>query len=183
MKSYRKQSGFLKVIYLFATVLETIIGTAVLLTPIVAEAAATEPMPGSYHVIGNKVDPGTYRGWKVFHTTCYSCHGVDALGTDVAPSLVERVKLLSPREFAFKVLTRYRIVVPSSETGDDQTAIRDAIIEEVQKQERGKRGEILMPPWENNTTVKPHILDLYAYLSARADGALAPGRPKLLKKK
>ncbi len=183
MKSYRKQSGFLEVIYLFATVPGIIFGAVFFLTLVDAEAAAADPTPGSYHVVGNKVDPGTYLGWKAYHTTCYSCHGVDALGTDVAPSLVERVKLLSPREFAFKVLTRYRIVVPSSETGDDQTAIRDAIIDEVQKQERGKRGEILMPPWENNTTVKPHILDLYAYLSARADGALAPGRPKLLRKK
>ena len=102
----------------------------------------------------------------------------------MAPSLVERVKLLSPREFAFKVLTRYRIVVPSSEAGgDDQTAVREAIIEEVLKQERGKKGEILMPPWETNTRVKPHVLDLYAYLSASADGVLGPGRPKLLKKK
>lgn len=183
MKSYRTQSGFLEVIYLFATALGIIFGAAFFLTLLAAEAAAAEPTPGSYQVVGNKVDPGTFRGWKVFHTACYGCHGVDALGTDVAPSLVDRVKRLSPREFAFKVLTRYRIVVPSSETGDDQTAMRDAIIDEVQKQERGKRGEILMPPWENNTTVKPHILDLYAYLSARADGALKPGRPKLLKKK
>jgi hypothetical protein len=183
MNSYRKQLGFLEAVYLFATALGIIIGAAFFLTLVVAEAAAVEPTPGSYQVVGNKVDAGTYRGWKVFHTTCYSCHGVDALGTDVAPSLVERVKLLSPREFTFKVLTRYRIVVPSSETGDDQTAIRDAIIEEVQKQERGKRGEILMPPWEANTRVKPHVLDLYAYLSARSDGALGPGRPKLLKKK
>jgi hypothetical protein len=183
MKFYRKQSGFLEVICLFATALATIIAAAFFVTLIVAEVAAAEPAPGSYQVVGHKVDPGTYRGWKVFHTTCYGCHGVDALGTDVAPSLVERVKLLSPREFAFKVLTRYRIVAPSSETGDDQTAMRDAIIDEVQKQERGKRGEILMPPWENNTTVKPHILDLYAYLSARADGTLGPGRPKLIKKK
>ena len=183
MTIYRKQSGFLELIYLFAMAMGIVIAASFFLTLIVKDAAAAEPTPGSYHVVGNKVDQGTYRGWKVFHTTCYGCHGVDALGTDVAPSLVERVKLMSPREFAFKVLTRYRIVVPSSETGDDQTAAREAIIEEVQKQERGKRGEILMPPWETNTTVKPHVLDLYAYLSARADGVLGPGRPKHLKKK
>lgn len=111
-------------------------------------------------------------------------HGVDAVGTDVAPSLVERAEALAPREFALKVLTRYRIAVPATEAlGDDQTASRDAVIEEVLRQERGKKGEILMPPWEKNTKVKPHILDLYAYLSARADGALGTGEPKLLKKK
>ncbi len=183
MTAYRKQSRFLELICLFATTLGVIIVASFFLTFFVKDSFAGEPTPGSYHVVGNKVDQGTYRGWKVFHTTCYGCHGVDALGTDVAPSLVERVKLLSPREFALKVLTRYRIVVPSSETGDDQTATREAIIEEVQKQERGKRGQILMPPWEANTSVKPHVLDLYAYLSARADGALGTGHPKRLKKK
>ena len=183
MKPDGKTSSILSVIYLWVTTPGIVLGASFVLTLIVEEAAA-EPVPGSYHVVGDKVDRGTYLGWKVFHTACYGCHGVDALGTDVAPSLVERVKLLSPREFAFKVLTRYRIVVSSSEAaGDDQTAVREAIIEEVLKQERGKKGEILMPPWETNTRVKPHVLDLYAYLSARADGALGPGRPKLLKKK
>ena len=182
MKPDGKKSSILTVIYLWVTTLGIVLGASFMLTLIVDDAAA-EPVPGSYHVVGDKVDRSTYLGWKVFHTSCYGCHGVDALGTDVAPSLVARVKLLSPREFAFKVLTRYRIVVPSSEAGDDQTAVREAIIEEVLKQERGKKGEILMPPWETNTRVKPHVLDLYAYFSARADGVLGPGRPKLLKKK
>lgn len=183
MKQNENKATILRLMYVWVTTLGILLGASFVLTLIVDDAAA-EPVPGSYHVVGDRVDRGTYLGWKVFHTTCYSCHGVDAVGTDVAPSLLERVKLLSPREFAFKVLTRYRIVVPSSDAaGDDQTAVREAIIEEVLKQERGKKGEILMPPWETNTTVKPHVLDLYAYLSARADGALGPGRPKRLKKK
>ena len=149
----------------------------------VAGVEAAEPPPGSYKVAAGKVDRGTYLGWKVFHTHCYGCHGVDAVGTDIAPNLVERVKALAPREFVLKVLTRYRIAVPATETsGDDPSAFREAIIEEVIKQERGRKGEILMPPWEKNAGVKPHILDLYAYLSARADGALGTGEPKLLNK-
>lgn len=177
MKPDGKKSSILSVIYLWVTTLGIVLGASFVLTLIVEEAAA-EPVPGSYHVVGDKVDRSTYLGWKVFHTSCYGCHGVDALGTDVAPSLVERVKLLSPREFAFKVLTRYRIVVPSAEAaGDDQTAVREAIIEEVLKQERGKKGKILMPAWETNIRVKPHVLDLYAYLSARADGPLGQVAP------
>jgi hypothetical protein len=172
-----------KVSCMWLTALGILLGASFMLTLIIDEAAA-EPVPGSYKVVGNKVDQGTYLGWKVFHTSCYGCHGIDAVGTDIAPSLVERVKILSPREFALKVLTRYRIVVPSSEAGgDDQTAAREAIIEEVMKQERGEKGAILMPPWEANSAVKPHVLDLYAYLSARADGALGSGRPKMLRKK
>jgi hypothetical protein len=50
-------------------------------------------------------------------------------------------------------------------------------VEEVMKQQRGERGQVLMPAWEANTKVKPHVIDLYAYLQARADGALGPGRP------
>jgi hypothetical protein len=183
MKQARAKSPIPGLVYLVLTTLGILLGASFVMTLIVGEAAAAEPVPGSYKVVGNKVDRGTYLGWKVFHSNCYGCHGADAIGTDVAPSLVERVKLLTPREFALKVLTRYRIVVPSSEAGDDQTAVREAIIEEVIKQERGKKGEILMPAWETKAAVKPHILDLYAYLSARADGALGPGQPKLMKKK
>ena len=182
MKQDGKRVSMLSWVYVWLPTLGILLGASLMMALIVDEAAAAELVPGSYKVVRGKVDRGTYLGWKVFHTHCYGCHGVDALGTDVAPSLVERVKLLSPREFAIKVLTRYRIVVPSSEAGDDQTAFREAIIEEVMKQERGKKGEILMPAWEAKTSVKPHVLDLYAYLSARADGALGPGRPKLLKK-
>jgi len=29
--------------------------------------------------------------------------------------------------------------------------------------------------------VPPHVLDLYAYLSARADGGLGPGKPGLIR--
>ena len=183
MKHVSARSPFPGLVYLGLMALGVLVAAAFVMTVIADEAAAAEPVPGSYEVVQGKVDRGTYAGWKVFHTNCYGCHGADALGTDVAPSLVERVKLLSPREFALKVLTRYRIVVRSSETGDDQTAAREAIIEEVLKQERGKKGEILMPPWEKKAAVKPHVLNLYAYLSARADGALGPGRPRLLKKK
>jgi hypothetical protein len=149
---------------------------------LVTEAAhGAEPPPGSYKVVEGKVDRGTFLGWQLYHTTCYGCHGMDAKGTDIAPSLVERVKLMTPREFAIKVLTRYRIALPATEA-ESPEALREAIIDEVLKQERGQRGEILMPAWESNTKVKPHVLDLYAYLSARADGALKPGRPKITSK-
>jgi hypothetical protein len=138
-----------------------------------------EEGPDYYRVIDSKVDPSTFLGWEVFHSACFACHGVGATGTDVAPDLVERVKHLGPEEFAIKVLTRYRITMPLGEaTAEDRTAVREAIIAEVMKHERGKRGELVMPAWETNPKIKPHILDLYAYLKARADGAMGPGRPE-----
>lgn len=137
-----------------------------------------EPLPGDYRVERGRVDRGTFTGWRLFHTACYGCHGVDALGTDLAPNLVERVKAMTPRAFATKVLTSYRLVQPAGESNtDDRNAALEALIEQVMRQERVAAGGIPMPAWDDNPRVRPHVLDLYAYLSARADGKLGPGKP------
>lgn len=131
-----------------------------------------------YRVVEGKVDDATFLGWRAYHSACHTCHGADAVGTAVAPSLVERVKSLSARDFTIKVLTSYRIAIPSIEArADDRTAVREAFLEEVLRRERG---ELTMPAWESESTIHPHVLDLYAYLRARADGALDPGRPQRL---
>jgi mono/diheme cytochrome c family protein len=36
--------------------------------------------------------PAAYQGWKTFHVYCYRCHGVDALGSDLAPNLRQSVQ-------------------------------------------------------------------------------------------
>ena len=150
-----------------------------LIAPPLSAQPNVEPMPGDYRIVDGKVDAGTYAGWRLFHTTCYGCHGVDAVGTDVAPNLVERVKMLTPRAFATKVLTSYRIVLPANDANtEDRTAMREAMIEEVMRKERGARGQIVMPAWEADPKVNPHVLDIFAYLSARADGKLGLGEPK-----
>src|SRR5512138_2902903 len=99
------------------------------------EQANTSEPP--YNVRDGKVDQSTYLGWRAFHSTCHARHGVDALGTSVAPNLVEQIL-------------------------------------------RRERGELIMPAWEADTSIRPHVLDLYAYLRARADGALQSGKPELL---
>lgn len=143
-------------------------------------AAAAEKRQGSeakpYRVVAGKVDESTFLGWRAFHSACHACHGVDAVGTDVAPNLVERVKGLSAHDFSVKVLTSYRLVFPSGEvSGDDRTALRSEFLEEVLRRERG---DLIMPAWEEDQKVRVHVLDLYAYLRARADGALGPGKPE-----
>ena len=122
-------------------------------------------------------------GWRVFHMNYHSCHGIDAVGTDVAPSLVERLKTMGPDTFATTVLKRYRITLGMNQaTSETEPVARNAIIDEMLRQERGAAGEIVMPGWEEfNPGIRAHILDLYAYLKARADGALKPGRPELIK--
>jgi hypothetical protein len=147
-------------------------------------AHGAQPEPGTYKIEQGRVDRNTYLGWKLFHTTCFTCHGRDAIGTDVAPNLVERIKLIPPRDFATKVMTSYRIVVPYGDiSGDESTSYREAVIEEVMRKQRGEKGSVTMPAWESDPKVKPHILDLYAYLTARADGKLGVGKPKVISAK
>ena len=159
------------------------VGLAVMLMGLfttLSQADETSPELASapYRIVDGKVDEHTYVGWRVFHSACYGCHGVDATGTSVAPNLVERISDMTPRDFSTKVLTRYRITVGFDDAAaDNPTALREAFIEEVMKRERG---ELIMPAWGRDPNVAPHLLDVYAYLRARADGILAPGRPEQL---
>jgi hypothetical protein len=135
---------------------------------------AEESLP--YDIQSGRVDNSTFLGWRLFHSTCHGCHGVDATGTTIAPSLVERIERLSARDFTIKVLSRYRITVSAqAASSDDKSELREEILQQVMRRERG---EVSMPAWELDPNIKPHVLDLYAYLRARADGALAPGRPE-----
>ncbi len=149
-------------------------------TPGGAQSRA-EPMPGEYVVVDGRVDRGTYTGWRLFQAHCQRCHGADGLGTAKAPNLVERIGNYTPRGFATKVITSYRIVPMSPDSGPPaDPGERDALLELVMKRERQQRGQPLMPAWEGDPAVAPHVLDIYAWLNARAYGDLAPGQPRLL---
>jgi hypothetical protein len=142
---------------------------------------ATAQAPGEYRIENGKVDAGTFTGWRLFHSSCHGCHGVDAMGTDVAPNLLDRVGLLTPRAFVTKVLTSYRIVLPDTDRNSIASAnSRESMVNDVLQQGRQGRVKVVMPAWEGDHTVNPHVLDLFAYLSARADGKLGIGKPKLL---
>ena len=62
-------------------------------------------------VMDGNADAGTFMGWRVFHMNCHSCHGIGAVGTDIAPNLTERVKNMEPDTFANNMLKCYRIVL------------------------------------------------------------------------
>jgi len=164
---------------MFRTLTLAFVAAALLLgAPALAARAANAPPPGDYRIgADGRVDVGTYNGWRVFHSACFGCHGTGGVGTDLAPNLVDRIKSMTPRAFAAKVLTSYRLV-PAD---DDSAAARDALLDEVMKRDRGARGFVVMPAWgddRSDARVPVHVLDIYAYLNARADGALGPGRPK-----
>jgi hypothetical protein len=80
---------------------------------------------------------------------------------------------MGPRRFVSLVLKRYDWSLPVARVGSDGAAM-DAVIEEILQ----RKGPVLaMPEWQGEPRVNAHIVDLYAYLSARAQGTQGPGRP------
>lgn len=118
--------------------------------------------------------PGSvYMGWRVFQDRCARCHGADASGSASAPNLLPRVRDLSSRQFVSLVLQRYDATlqgVPAATSG----APSEAQVEVVMQR---KDQPLNMPAWQDEPRVNAHILDLYAYLSARADGRQGTERP------
>jgi cytochrome c553 len=116
---------------------------------------------------GPAAGPGgsVYLGWRVFQDRCARCHGADAAGTDRGADLRPRVAGMSPRRFVNLVLRRY-----DWGSARDNDGLADDVL--------ARREEPLaMPAWEGEPRVSAHILDLYAYLAARAEGTQGPGRP------
>ncbi|MEJ6001287.1 c-type cytochrome [Paucibacter soli] len=119
--------------------------------------------------------PGSvYSGWRVFQDKCARCHGPAANGTAGAPDLLPRVQQMGSRRFVGLVLQRYDWNLPAAQA-DSAGAARDALIEAVLQRQAGA---LSMPAWQGNPEVSAHIVDLYAYLSARAQGTQGPERPQ-----
>lgn len=119
--------------------------------------------------------PGSvYTGWRVFQDKCAACHGPAALGTGTAPNLLPRMREVGPRQFVDLVLKRYDWQLPNTRPGEANPE-RDALIEQILQR---KAGELAMPAWAGEPRVSAHITDVYAYLSARADGRQGPERPE-----
>lgn len=115
--------------------------------------------------------PGSvYTGWRVFQDRCAGCHGPDAAGAAGGPDLRPRALAMGPRQFVSLVLLRYEWGLPALPAGP----ARDALVDEVVQR---RAGALTMPAWQGEPTVNAHIADLYAYVSARAQGTQGPGRP------
>lgn len=97
-----------------------------------------------------QVDRDTYVGWRTFHSVCHTCHAQDAVGSSFAPALLPRVRMMDKAHFVMVV-------------------------------DQGFTGQVgVMPAWGENPNVNKYYDELWAYLRARADGVLPPGRPKRL---
>jgi hypothetical protein len=80
---------------------------------------------------------------------------------------------MGSRRFVSLVLTRYDWMVPQPKAGTDR-ASREALIDDIVQR---KEDALTMPAWQGEPRVNAHIVDLHAYLSARAEGTQGPGRP------
>ncbi len=116
--------------------------------------------------------PGSvYTGWRVFQDKCAACHGADATGSSKAPDLTARVAAMGPRRFVGLVLTRYDLWGLPPAAGEAAQAARvDSVLQR-------REGEVRMPAWQGEPSVNAHVADLYAWLSARAEGRQGTGRP------
>ena len=114
-----------------------------------------------------------YAGWRVYQGKCSSCHGVAATGGQQAPDLLPIVRSLNLQQFSAIVLKRYDLASGASRKLQDKTTVETRIDEIM----RASEPPIEMPTWQGEPAVNAHILDLYTYLSARAEGRIGIGRP------
>lgn len=96
-----------------------------------------------YFLQQGKVDFGTYNGFRRYHSECHVCHGPAGLGSSYAPALMKSMETMTFAQFV------------------------DVVV-------RGRQGQenFVMPGFAENMNVLPYLHDLFAYLKARADGAI-----------
>lgn len=136
-----------------AMFLAAAMGGAALMIASAAEVQADESELYTVECEGSVcyVDKQTYIGWRTFHSECHTCHAQDAVGSTFAPSLVDRLQEIDRERFINSVANGYS----------------------------GQIGE--MKAYKDNVNINKRFDELYAYLKARSDGVLAPGRPKKIK--
>lgn len=118
--------------------------------------------------------PGsTYLGWRVFQNKCAACHGPAATGTAKGPDLLPRLRDMGSRQFVSVVLKRYDWSQAATQARGDGAAL-DALVDRIVRRQDYPQN---MPAMEGEPSVNAHLVDLYAYLSARATGIQGPGRP------
>ena len=114
-----------------------------------------------------------YTGWRVFQDKCARCHGTAATGTAKAPDLLPVVREMGPRQFVSLVLQRYDWNQQTPQARSDSSA-REVAVDLIMQR---KDVPVTMPAWQGEPSVDAHVLDLYAWLSARAQGTQDAGRP------
>lgn len=156
------------------TILRSLVGVASLAALLAACAVHLENTAPAWQLARESAPSGSaYEGWRLFNQRCAACHGKDAASPAPMPDLLDRVAQMGPRRFANLVLVRYDW---SEKVAEDEG---DGPIQRLYLRRAASGGtEVLqMPAWANDPAVVGHVVDLYAYLSARAEGRQGTGSP------
>jgi mono/diheme cytochrome c family protein len=126
-------------------------GTGVLFTALTfASAAEAQELRDEYHQAPkDTVSQEVYDGWKQYNLNCARCHGEDVLGTTIAPHLLVSLKPEGPIN------------------------TKEAFLQVV----CAGRPDKGMPSWCALGMDPPTIEKIYAYVKARSDAKMSPGRP------
>lgn len=124
-------------------------GLVVVAAAFTAPVAAQELRDQYHQAPRDTVSQEVYDGWKQYNLNCARCHGEDVLGTTIAPHLLMSLK----PEGAINTKEAFIQVVCAG---------------------RPEKG---MPSWCALGMDPPTIEKIYAYVKARADAQMAPGRP------
>jgi|SRR5690625_528657 len=95
-----------------------------------------------------RVDEGVMMGYQVYTGSCMACHGPDGLGSSFAPSLIRAVERRTFEVFA-QTIAGGRSLQPG----------------------------LVMPAFGEDMRVMAHVVEIWNYLGARAEGAVGRGRP------
>lgn len=98
------------------------------------------------------VDWYTFSGYRRYHSECTVCHGPDGAGSTYAPALTDSLQHMNYEQFTTTVVQGRK---------DVNTA-----------------NTKVMPTFGTNRNVMCYLDDIYVYLRARSDGALARVRPE-----
>ncbi len=148
-----------------------LLGAALMLIASVPARAANTGGEKPYRIVAGKVDFGTYNGYRRYHNSCLRCHGPDALGSTRAPRLIDSLRGIDERQF-FNIVKHGRIDGRIGAAAADKPLASNSAAGE-------KR---VMPAFGRDPNVMGYLDDIYAYVKARSDGAIGPGRPSRLPK-
>ena len=131
--------------------------TALIMMPMIvqanAEQSAEQAMEEKPYNIDSegRVDWYTFSGFRRYHAECHVCHGPAGLGSSFAPNLLDSLKVLGYEKF-LEVVVNGRVNISTE-------------------------SQNVMPGFGTNLNVMCFLDDIYAYLYARADGAIGTERP------
>ena len=75
------------------------LSAVVLVTVLATLVGGSRGVPESQAQETAQVSEVVMNGWRWFHVYCFRCHGVDAVGSSIAPNLRESIKALPHDEF------------------------------------------------------------------------------------